>query len=1159
MRCPRCERENREDARFCRGCGIALPICCPRCAAPIEPDSAFCDRCGAPLTAGSARARESEDRVQEPASYTPKHLAERILRTRAALEGERKHVTVLFADLVGSTAIAEQLGPEEQHAVMDRCFALLLDEVHRYEGTVNQFTGDGIMAIFGAPVALEEAPRRAVLAAIGIQRALAPLREELAASHGVDFRMRIGIHTGIVVIGRIGNDLRMDYTAVGDTTNLAARLQTEAPPGGVLVSETTARLVAGLFETRDLGELTLKGVSGPRRAFEVLTEREGAGRLGALADTALTPLAGRARELDLLAEGFASARSGRGRVVFLVGEAGIGKSRLLYEFRQKLGAEPHAYVEGRCASFGAHTAFLPIVDALRRYFGIEDRDDETTAIGKIVAGVQSLGGGFEWTLPLLRSLLSLPPGDGAVLALDAATRRSETFRALKALLLAAAAEQPVLFVLEDLHWIDPESEECLAFLAEAVAGARILLVCSHRPGYRHPFGDRSYHVRVTIEPLSQAETEELACGVLGGAEVPETVHRLVASKAEGNPLFLEEVAKSLLEDGTLRRENGRIVLARSEDAIAVPDRIHDVLMARIDRLADDPKRAIQIASVIGREFALRLLQRIHEVGERASALVDGLRALELVYEKAVHPELAYMFKHALTHDVAYSSILGPRRKHLHRTIGLAIEELYADRLAEHYETLAHHFERGEDWRRALEYHERSAAKAAEGFASRAAAWHCRQALAIADRLAERIDPERRCALEERLGLACMYLSEFRPSGDAYLRAAEHARAVPRRVRNLANASHSYVWGHAGGPAVETGDAALALAREHGLADGEAAAMAMIGFRRGVLGETDAFAQHLERARELIGVNGEAGTSALVHLLTTEVYEWRADYASALVHGAEALAIGRELRLAHLAVWANWFMGKAACCLGDYGRALRLLGDGRDLTERIGDRAWSTRLLNTLGWCHAEIGDHTGAHAFNQSAAGVARELGDTEIIVNAEINLCLNQLALGDVEQARAGLEAIRTAPPPEFPFMRWRYSMHLEDALGRVALARGEPAAALAHADRELEAARDHAAAKLEARALMLRAQALAALDRRDEALAATAHLLAIAERIGYARARWQGLSIAAELERRAGRTERADACMVRQTEVVDALGSSLPDAEMRRILRASAAAPGL
>jgi len=1157
MRCPACERENREDARFCRGCGAALPNPCPDCGAPAEPDSEFCDRCGARLSAAGAPAREAEARAAGPVSYTPRHLAERILSTRAALEGERKHVTVLFADVIDSTGIATRLGVDEMHALMDGCFPLLLDEVHRYEGTVNQFTGDGIMAIFGAPVALEDAPRRAVLAGLGIQRALAPLREELAASKGVDFQMRIGIHSGVVVVGSIGNDLRMDYTAIGDTTNLAARLQAAAPAGAVIVSEATARLVAGFFETRDLGLLALKGVSGTRRAFQVLGEREGGGRLAALAESGLTPLAGRERELAQLAEAFAGARDGRGRVVFLVGEAGIGKSRLLLEFRRRLGAEAHLYAEGRCASFGVHTPFLPIVDSIRRYYAIEDRDDEATAIHKLAAGVSALGEGFSWTLPFLRALLSLPPGDPAVLALDAATLRSETFRALKVLTLAASAQRPVVFVIEDLHWIDPESEECLAFLAEAVAGARILLICSHRPGYRHPFGDRSYHQRVTIDPLSEAETAELTRSALGAVEVPEAVRRLVASKADGNPLFLEEVTKSLLEDGTLRREGGSVTLARDLATIAVPDRIHDVLMARIDRLAEEPKRAIQIASVIGREFALRLLSRIREVGEKASALVDDLRAVELVYEKAVHPELAYMFKHALTHDVAYASILVQRRKQLHRTIGLAMEELYADRLAEHYETLAHHFENGEDWARALDYHERSARKAAGTFASRAAAWHSRQALAILDRLGDAGASDQRCALEELLGLVTMYLSEFRPSGDAFLRAAEHARQPSRRAANLADASHSYVWAHADEPAVRTADAALALAREQQLADAEAHALAVIGFRHGVLGGVDGYFEKLGEARAIVERTGNVGVQAMLDCFMSEVSEWSGDYATAIAHGERALAAGRQLRLAHIMVWSNWFMGKSACCLGDYGRALRLLEDGRDLTERVGDRAWNTRLLNTLGWCHAEIGDHARARVYNESAARIARELGDAEIIANAEINLSLNHLALGALEPAQAGLEAIAAVAPPEFPFMRWRYSLHVEDALGRVALARGDPSDALVRAEREREAARRHRAPKLEARALALRVQALATLERRDEAQAAAGELLAIADRIGYARARWQGLAFTAELERRAGRGAQANRCEAKRAQLVEALARSLPDAELRRGLLASAAAP--
>ena len=407
MRCSRCDRENRSDARFCRGCGAPLSLRCGACGADAEPDSAFCDRCGASLSSPAPTPGPEAPRAAGPASYTPKHLAERILRTRAAIEGERKHVTVLFADLAGSTAIAERLGPDEFHLAMDRCFAVLLDEVHRYEGTVNQFTGDGIMAIFGAPLALEDSPRRAALAALGMQRALAPLREELASAHGVDFRMRIGIHSGLVVVGRIGNDLRMDYTAVGDTTHLAARLQTAAAPGSVLVSETTARGIDRFFELRDLGPVELKGLSRPRRVFEVVGETELESRTAARPELALTPLAGRERELSLLREAFESARDGRGRVVLLVGEAGLGKSRLLYEFRRRLGDEPHLFGEGRCASFGSNTAFLPIVDALRRLFEIDDRDDEATAIAKIEAWVVPAGDDLAWTLPFLRALLSL--------------------------------------------------------------------------------------------------------------------------------------------------------------------------------------------------------------------------------------------------------------------------------------------------------------------------------------------------------------------------------------------------------------------------------------------------------------------------------------------------------------------------------------------------------------------------------------------------------------------------------------------------------------------------------------------------------------------------------------------------------------------------------
>jgi class 3 adenylate cyclase/tetratricopeptide (TPR) repeat protein len=1149
VRCPACAQENREGARFCRACGGTLAPRCPACDAEAEPGSAFCDRCGARLDPEPARP---------PASYTPKHLADRILGSRAAIEGERKHVTVLFADCVGFTAIAEKLDPEDAHAVMDRCFEILLAQVHRYEGTVNQFTGDGVMALFGAPLALEDAPRRAVMAALGIQRAHEVLRQELLASRGIDLRLRIGINTGLVVVGKIGNDLRMDYTAVGDTTNLAARLQALAAPGAILVSDATHRLVDGFFETRDLGPTPVKGKAEPVGAFEVLAERTVRGRIDVRVDAGLTPLIGREREMASLGEAFASARAGQGRVVFLVGEAGIGKSRLLYEFRRTLGAEPYRWLEGRCASYGATTAFLPIADGLRRFFAIDDRDDERSAVEKVASGVAALGGDLAWTRPFLHWLLSLPVGDAGTTSLDAATFRSETFRALKAITLQAARGQPLVVVVEDLHWIDPASEDYLAFLADIVPATQALLVCSHRPGYRQPFGDRSYHVRVALQALSESETAAMTRALLGTPETPAELRALIARKADGNPFFVEEVTKSLLEEGVLRREDGRITLARDVGDVSVPDTIHDVLMARIDRLADDPKRAIQIASVIGREFALRLLGRITEAGERVSAVVEELRAVELIYEKAVHPELAYMFKHALTHDVAYESILVQRRKTLHRTIGLAIEELYADRLAEHYETLAHHFTRGEDWERALTYHEYAVEKAVAGHANLAVVEHCRQALAVAERLGDRVRAERLQLLEERLALAHFHLSDFRTSGEAYARAAERSTDPASRAINLGNAAHSFVWGHAYDPARRAAAAAVEIARAHGLPTVEAMAHCVQGFELAVVdGNIDAFERAVTTALRTCEEAQHETFVAMAQSWLTEIGEWTGDYRRALAFGTEAIRAGRRLRLPLLIIIPSWFMGKAACCLGDYGQALAQLQEAYDVDDRIGDRAWKTRLLNTLGWCYAEIGSVERARPYNERAAALAHAIGDPEIIANAEINLALNHLALGDVERARAHLDPIRDGLERGDPFQRWRYRMHLLDGLGRVALARGEPAEALALADDECLRARRHRAPKIEARALELRGRALVALEQHDDAERVLLDAVAVAERIAYPRTQWVALGLLAEIARRRGRVREVETYGSRRHAVVEALVASLPDPALQRELRDSAVSP--
>jgi class 3 adenylate cyclase len=541
-------------------------------------------------------------KASDPRSYTPKHLADRILTQKAALEGERKHVTVLFADVAESTALAQSLGdPELVHALLDRAFRVILREVHGYEGTINQFTGDGVMALFGAPIALEDAPRRAVVAAMAIHRAIEEIDRDVQQEYGRRFQMRIGIHTGLVVIGRIGDDLRMDYTAIGDTANLAARLESLATAGATVVSDATRKQVDGLFDFVALPEATLKGISEPVRAFELVGARAATSRFDAQASggDALTAYVGRRRELDSLRDAFDQAREGRGRVAFVVGEAGIGKSRLLHEFRRELGDEPVMWIEGRCASYAQTTPFYGVADSMRRMFGIDDRDDEHAALEKVDRLKSLSGDALDWTIPHIRSLLSLPTGSDEIDALDAMSRRSEMCRALHARVMHLSELATVVIVVEDLHWVDAATEEYLSYIADTIAATRVLIVLTHRPGYEHSMGDRSYHMRVPVQPLGANSVSDMVGSVLGTKDLLAPVRDLIANKAEGNPLFVEEVTTSLLEEGVLSLRNGRVTLTRSLDDVAIPDRIQDVLMARLDRLPEEPRRAIQLASVIG--------------------------------------------------------------------------------------------------------------------------------------------------------------------------------------------------------------------------------------------------------------------------------------------------------------------------------------------------------------------------------------------------------------------------------------------------------------------------------------------------------------------------------------------------------------------------------
>jgi class 3 adenylate cyclase len=619
------------------------------------------------------------DQEQAPLSYTPPHLVEKILSSRSALEGERKLVTVLFCDLAHSTAIAARLGPEAMHTLLNRFFALALDTVHRYEGTVNQFLGDGFMALFGAPVAHEDHARRAVLAAVGLRRSLAEHHTELGAPYGVACEVRMGLNTGLVVVGGIGDNLRMDYTAVGDTTNLAARLQQLADPGTILVSAATQRLVQGAAHLEALPPAQVKGKTEPVTAYKVLGLSQRRSPLAQRGERNLSQFVGRERELATLEALLAQVEAGQGQVVGLVGEAGVGKSRLLFEFHQRLSGRRVTYLEGRCLSYGRAIPYVPLLDLLRHNCGITDTDVPEAITAKVHSSLQEVELAPDVWAPYLLHLFGVQDATEPLAVLSPEAIKARTFELIRQMSLNGSRRQPLIFEVEDLHWIDTTSEACFAMLGENLASAPILLLGTYRPGYRPPWIEQSYATQIALHHLTPQDGLAVVRSIAPPDQLPDHLAQLILAKAEGNPFFLEELTRAVLEHGELQVD------------LTVPETIQGVLMARIDRLPEVSKRLLQTASVLGREFALRLLEAMWEGSDALDSLLLELKRLEFLYERLGTAEPVYVFKHALTQEVAYESLLTTRRQALHATAGAALERLYAARLEDVYDRLAYHY------------------------------------------------------------------------------------------------------------------------------------------------------------------------------------------------------------------------------------------------------------------------------------------------------------------------------------------------------------------------------------------------------------------------------------------------------------------------------------
>jgi class 3 adenylate cyclase/pimeloyl-ACP methyl ester carboxylesterase len=669
-----------------------------------------------------------------PDMRAPRHLAETALRSRAALEGERKQVTVLFADVKGSLALIEDADPEDARRMLDAALGLMMAAVHRYEGTVNKVLGDGIMALFGAPIAHEDHSVRACYAALAIQRAMHSHAAALRQSHGIEVSARIGLHSGEVLVRAIGNDLSMDYDAIGQTVHLASRMEQLASPGAIRLTAATAGLAEGFVELAALGPVPVKGLSQPVEAFDLLGVGAARTRLQAAAGRGLTPFVGRQDELAALDRARELAAAGHGQMIALVGDPGVGKSRLLYEFTRSARMRPWLVLAGTSVSSGTAGSWAPVVDLLKGYFAIAPGGDRRRSAEQILGKVLMLDEALRPVLPALLALLDLPVEDSAWHALGPAQRRRRTLDGLKALLVRESQRQPLALVFEDLHWIDGETQALLDGLVESLPTCRILLLVNYRPDFQHGWGSRAHYAQRRIDPLEAAGAEELLSGLLGEAPDLAELKRRLLQASEGNPLFLEESVRVLADTGVLAGARGAYRLTREPDAIEIPPSVAAIIAARIDRLGAAEKTVLQLAAVIGEEVPLTLIEAVAELpaDELHGALAD-LRARELLYEARLFPDIAYAFRHGLTRRVAYDGLLHESRRALHARIAEALETRHADSLEEVVETLAHHFEQGAAWPKAAMYFLRAAAKAKQRYTYPTALEFARKAREITER------------------------------------------------------------------------------------------------------------------------------------------------------------------------------------------------------------------------------------------------------------------------------------------------------------------------------------------------------------------------------------------------------------------------------------------
>jgi class 3 adenylate cyclase/tetratricopeptide (TPR) repeat protein len=933
-----------------------------------------------------------------PQAYTPSYLTDKILAARPALTGERKQVTVLFADLKDSTELIRGLDPEAAQQLLDPAIHHMMDAVHRFEGTVNQVLGDGIMALFGAPIAHEDHALRACYAALAMQTAMRAYTDEVRRTRGLELRMRVGLNAGEVVVRAIGNDLHMDYSAVGETTVLAARMEQTAMPGSIRLSAATLRLVEGLVQVTALGPVPVKGLAEPVEVFELVGASHLRRRLQAAAARGLTPFVGRQHELEALHQALAQAQAGQGQVVALVGEAGVGKSRLVHEVIHSHRTQDWRVLESASVSYGKATPYVPVIDLLKRYAQVEDRDDTRTIRARVTGQILTLDETLQDTVPALLALLDVLPDDSPFLHLDPSQRRQRTLETLQRVLLRESQVQPLLLVFEDLHWIDSETQALLDRLVESLPTASLLLLVNYRPEYQHAWGSKTYYTQLRLDPLPPASAEVFLAGLLGDDPSLAPLPPLLMARTAGNPFFLEESVRTLVETAALVGTPGAYRLAAPlQQGLPIPVTVQAVLAARIDRLAPEEKGLLQTAAVLGPDVPFTLLQAIADMSEAAlHRSLAHLQAAEFLYETRLFPEPEYTFKHALTHEVAYGSLLLERRRGLHARLVEAIEALAPERGGERVERLAHHALRGEVWEKAVAYCQQAGARAWDRAAFREAVTAFEQALQALTHLPED-DDTRVLAIDIRLALgnALTQLGEHGRRLALLDKAETLARALDDRARlGWVLASMALALRITGDP-----DGAMAASRQAldlavALDDRalQAEASLYLGLAYEAIGD-------FGRAAELLRHNVEAthqqsdtlNTNVRILSQSQALLVWTLGslgaFAEGRRHAEEALRLATLEGRGATPIVVHAFVSRLYLAQGDLEHAIRVCTQGLTLSRASGNRN-VLMLVAGLGYAYALQGRLTEGRVLMEEAVSESISTGARRAVFWAWLSEC---------------------------------------------------------------------------------------------------------------------------------------------------------------------------